>query len=322
RFKEKTIKAISVLPWYHIYGQTCEIVTAQLVDSTSVIFADFNPQLILEAINSFKPWQFLAVSTLLIALMNHPKAKETDFSCLKYMNMGAASTPDEVAKQWKQLSGWPLSEGYGLTEASPVTHTRMAILFGEKLGSIGPPIPNTLAGIVDPDTNKFLPIGEVGELVVSGPQVMLGYWNRPEETAKVFFEAGGYKWLKTGDLAKMDEDGYFYIVDRTKDIIKYKGHSVYPREIEEVLFQHPAVLEAAVIGVPDPEAGENIKAFVVLKPDYKGKVTEEEIKNWLKERVAAYKYPRFVEFIDALPKTIVGKVLRRVLREKEAAKKG
>ncbi|MEM2144864.1 MAG: AMP-binding protein, partial [Candidatus Jordarchaeaceae archaeon] len=207
RFNEKIIKAISVLPWYHIYGQTCEIVTAQLVDSTSIIFADFNPQLVLEAINSFKPWQFLAVSTLLIALMNHPKAKETDFSCLKYMNMGAASTPDEVAKQWKELSGWPLSEGYGLTEASPVTHTRQAVLFGEKLGSIGPPIPNTLAGIVDPETNKFLPIGEVGELVVSGPQVMLGYWNRPEETKKVFFEAGGYKWLKTGDLAKMDEDG-------------------------------------------------------------------------------------------------------------------
>ncbi|WXG39722.1 MAG: long-chain fatty acid--CoA ligase [Candidatus Freyarchaeum deiterrae] len=321
KFKEPIIKAISVLPWYHIYGQTCEIVTAQLLDSTATVFADFNPQLVLEAINKFRPWQFLAVSALLIALMNHPKAKETDFTSLKYMNMGAASTPDVVANQWKKLSGWPLSEGYGLTETSPVTHTRPASLFGEKLGSIGPPIPNTLAGVVDPESNKFLPIGEMGELVINGPQVMQGYWNRPEETKKVFFEAGGLKWLKTGDLATMDKEGYFYIVDRTKDIIKYKGHSVYPREIEEVLFTNPAILEAAVIGIPDPEAGENIKAVIVLKPESKGKVTENEMIEWCKKNMAAYKYPRYVEFVDALPKTNVGKILRRVLREQDAAKR-
>ncbi len=322
RFGEERVRSISVLPWYHIYGQTCEIVAGNLIDSTAVLFAQFDPGAILDAINKYKPWLFLGVSALLIALMNHPKAKETDFSCLKYVNMGAAPTPDEVARQWKKLSGHPLSEGYGLTETSPVTHTRPAQLFGEKLGSIGPPIPNTLAGIVDPDTNEFLPIGELGELVISGPQVMLGYYNRPKDTEAVFFEAGGYKWLKTGDLARMDEDGYFYIVDRTKDIIKYKGHSVYPREIEEVIFEHPAVLECAVIGVPDPEAGENIKAYISLKPDYKGKITEEEMKNWIKERVAAYKYPRYVEFIDVIPKTIVGKVLRRALREKEGVKSG
>ncbi|MEM3562358.1 MAG: long-chain fatty acid--CoA ligase [Candidatus Jordarchaeaceae archaeon] len=322
RFNEDRVRSISVLPWYHIYGQTCEIIAGNLIDSTAVVFPQFDPGAILDAINKYKPWLFLGVSALLIALMNHPKAQETDFSCLKYVNMGAAPTPDEVARQWKKLSGHPLSEGYGLTEASPVTHTRPAELFGEKLGSIGPPIPNTLAGIVDPDTNEFLPIGELGELVISGPQVMLGYYNRPKDTEAVFFEAGGYKWLKTGDLARMDEDGYFYIVDRTKDIIKYKGHSVYPREIEEVIFEHPAVLECAVIGIPDPEAGENIKAYISLKPDYKGKITEEEMKNWIKERVAAYKYPRYVEFIDVIPKTIVGKVLRRALREREGVKSG
>jgi long-chain acyl-CoA synthetase len=321
RFKEDKVRSISVLPWYHIYGQTCEIVSSTLIDSTAVVFSDFNPQLVLEAINKTRPWLFLGVSALLIALMNNPKAKETDFKSLKYMNMGAAPTPDEVAKQWQKLSGWPLSEGYGLTETSPVTHTRQAVIFGEKLGSIGPPIPNTLAGVVDPETNKFLPIGEMGELVINGPQVMQGYWNKPEETKKVFFEAGGLKWLKTGDLARMDKEGYFYIVDRTKDIIKYKGHSVYPREIEEVIFENPKVLEAAVIGIPDPEAGENIKAIIVLKPEYKGKVTEEEMKNWIKERVAAYKYPRYVEFADTLPKTNVGKILRRVLREQDAAKR-
>ncbi|MEX2752093.1 MAG: long-chain fatty acid--CoA ligase [Candidatus Freyarchaeota archaeon] len=322
RFNEDRVRSISVLPWYHIYGQTCEIIAGNLIDSTAVVFPQFDPGAILDAINKYKPWLFLGVSALLIALMNHPKAQETDFSCLKYVNMGAAPTPDEVARQWKKLSGHPLSEGYGLTETSPVTHTRPAELFGEKLGSIGPPIPNTLAGIVDPDTNEFLPIGELGELVISGPQVMLGYYNRPKDTEAVFFEAGGYKWLKTGDLARMDEDGYFYIVDRTKDIIKYKGHSVYPREIEEVIFEHPAVLECAVIGIPDPEAGENIKAYISLKPDYKGKITEEEMKNWIKERVAAYKYPRYVEFIDVIPKTIVGKVLRRALREREGVKSG
>ncbi|WXG39721.1 MAG: AMP-binding protein [Candidatus Freyarchaeum deiterrae] len=322
RFHEDKVKAITVLPWYHIYGQTCEIVLSQMIETTGVVFANFDPGAVIDAIQKYKPWVLLGVSAMLIALMNHPKAHETDFTCLKFMSMGAAPTPDEVANQWKKLSGWPLSEGFGLTEASPVTHSRAAVLFGEKLGSIGPPIPNTLAGVVDPESNKFLPIGEMGELVISGPQVMQGYWNRPEETKKVFFEAGGYKWLKTGDLAKMDDEGYFYIVDRTKDIIKYKGHSVYPREIEEVIFEHPAVLECAVIGIPDPKAGENIKAFISLKPECKGKITEEEMKNWIKERVAAYKYPRYVEFIDTIPKTIVGKVLRRVLREREAAKMG
>ena len=322
RFGEERVKSISVLPWYHIYGQTCEIVAGSLINAQAILFAQFDPGAILDAIQKYRPWLFLGVSAMLIALMNHPKAQETDFSCLKYVNMGAAPTPDEVAKQWKELSGHPLSEGYGLTESSPVTHTRPAELFGERLGSIGPPIPNTLAAIVDPDTNEFLPIGELGELVISGPQVMKGYWNRPKETEEVFFEAGGYRWLKTGDLARMDEDGYFYIVDRTKDIIKYKGHSVYPREIEEVIFEHPAVLECAVIGVPDPQTGENIKAFISLKEEYKGKITEEEMKNWIKERVAAYKYPRYVEFIDEIPKTIVGKVLRRALREREAAKAG
>jgi len=315
------IKSLNILPWYHIYGQTCEVVTGALVNSEAVVFAQFDPEAILDAINTFRPWLWLGVAAMLIALLNHPKAAETDFSSLVYANMGAGPTPVEYMKKWKEVSGHPLSEGYGLTEACPVTHTRNAIIFGEKKeGSIGPPIPSTLAGIVDPETNEFLPIGEIGELVVSGPQVMKGYWKRPEETEEVFFEAGGYRWLKTGDIARMDEDGWFYIVDRTKDVIKYKGHSVYPREIEEVLYQHPAVLECAVIGVPDPQTGENIKAFISLKDEYKGKVTEQEIIEWSKKQLAAYKYPRMVEFVDAIPKTIVGKILRRVLREQEAEK--
>jgi long-chain acyl-CoA synthetase len=313
-------RAISVLPWYHSYGQTVEIVTSALLDTLAVCFSEFDPVPILDAIQNFKPNTFIAVPAILILLLNHPKSREIDFSCLKYLNMGAAPTAVELARQWEELSGNPLSEGYGLTEASPVTHIRCAQIFGGEFGSVGPPIPNTLAGIVDPDTNEFLPIGEMGELVISGPQVMKGYWNRPEETENVFFKAGGKQWLKTGDLARMDKKGYFYIVDRTKDIIKYKGHSVYPREIEEVLFEHEAVMDASVIGVPDPEAGENIKAFIVLKPEFRGQVSEDDILYWCREQMAAYRYPRYIEFVDSLPKSMVGKTLRRLLREREAQK--
>ncbi|MEM2134814.1 MAG: long-chain fatty acid--CoA ligase [Candidatus Jordarchaeaceae archaeon] len=313
--------AISVLPWYHSYGQTVEIVAGALMNNLGICFSQFDPAPILEAIQKYRPNTFIAVPAILILLLNHPKSREVDFTCLKYFNMGAAPTPVELAKQWKQLSGNPLSEGYGLTEASPVTHSRCAQLFGEILGSVGPPILNTLAGIVDPDTNEFLPIGQLGELVVSGPQVMKGYWKRPEDTKKVFFKAGGVTWLKTGDLARMDENGHFYILDRTKDIIKYKGHSVYPRELEEVLFTHEAIMDAAVIGVPDPDVGEQIKAYVVLKPEYKGKVTEDDILYWCKEHMAAFKYPRYLQIVDYLPKSMVGKTLRRVLREQESQRR-
>lgn len=313
-------KFLSVLPWYHIYGQTCEIAAPSFIDALFNVFTQFDPAQILDAIQNFKPNAFLAVPTMLTLLLNHPKARSVDFSSLIYLDMGAAPAPVELARQWEQLSGHPLSEGYGLTEASPSTHNRPAPIFGGEPGSIGPPIPNTLAGIVDPDTNEFLPIGELGELVVSGPQVMKGYWKRPQDTEKVFFKSGGKTWLKTGDLARMNEKGHFYIVDRIKDIIKYKGHSVYPREIEEALFEHEAVMDVAVIGIPDPVVGEQIKAFIVLKPQFKGKVMEYEVLDWCKERMGAEKYPRYIEFRDSLPKSLVGKTLRRVLREEEIKK--
>jgi long-chain acyl-CoA synthetase len=184
-----------------------------------------------------------------------------------------------------------------------------------KDGSIGVPIPSTLAVVVDNDGN-ILPPGEVGELAIYGPQVMKGYWKMESETAKVLING----WLLTGDMAKMDEDGYFYIVDRKKDMIIAGGYNIYPREVEEVLYEHPAVLEAAVIGVPDPYRGETVKAFIVLKPEYRGKVTAEEIIKFCRERLAAYKVPRIIEFRDELPKSLVGKILRRVLKEEELAK--
>ncbi|MHA1595037.1 MAG: AMP-binding protein, partial [Candidatus Baldrarchaeia archaeon] len=287
-----------------------------------VIFDRFDPGKVLDAIQQYKPHIFLVVTPILLFLLQHPKIREVDFSSLKLVNAGAAPLPVEIAKQWKEITGVEVQEGYGLSEASPVTHTTASPFFATKikLGSAGVPLPWTLEAIVDPETLEFLPLGETGELVVAGPQVMKGYWKRPDETEKVFFEAGGIKWLRTGDVAKIDEEGFVWIVDRVKEIIKYKGHSVYPREVEEVLYEHPAVIDAAVVGVPDPVAGENIKAFVVLKPEYRGKVTEQEIIEWCKERLAAYKYPRMVEFVTSIPRSVAGKVLRRVLRQKEIEK--
>jgi len=260
----------------------------------------------------------LGVPTMFINILGSPLSKDVDFSCLKYCNVGASAMPIEVAKEWEQKTGFPLGEGYGLSE-STVCVSNYPPWVKKKLGSCGVPIASTLVGIIDENLN-FLPIGESGELVASGPQIMLGYHNRPEENEKVFFEAGGYRWLRTGDYAKLDEEGYIFLIDRVKDMIKYKGHSVYPREIEEVLYEHPAIQECAVFGIKDPEKGENIIAHLILKKEYKGKITEQEIINWVKENMAPYKYPRIVKFVRSFPKSAVGKILRRVLRDKEAKK--
>ncbi|MEM0301970.1 MAG: long-chain fatty acid--CoA ligase [Archaeoglobaceae archaeon] len=319
---------VAILPWYHIYGQTVDL-NAGLVNGEVIhIFARFEPDKIFESIQEYRIMTFMGAPAIFIYYVNNPELfKKYDISSLIYVNNGAGPIPPEVVHKWDELTNKLvyLCEGYGLSEASPVTHTHglPPQLRKRKVGSIGPPIPNTYAAIIDPNTLEFLPIGKEGELVVSGPQVMKGYWNRPKETEEVFFYADGMKWLRTGDIAKMDEDGYFYIVDRLKDIIKYKGHSVYPREIEDVIYEHPAVQEVCVIGIPDLSAGgETIKALVVLKPEYRGKLTEKELIDWCKERLATYKYPRIVEFRNELPKSAAGKYLRRVLRDEELKKMG
>lgn len=312
------IVSISILPWYHIYGQTCELALGPAIGAMAFVLAVFDVGKILDIIKQHKPNAMLGVTTMFINLLNSPLAKDADLSSLKYANVGAGALPVELAKQWEKKTGFAMGEGYGLSEASPVV-TNAPPWAKKKPGSCGHPIANTLVGIVNPDL-EFVPIGEDGELVVAGPQVMLGYHNRPEETEKVFFEAGGYKWLRTGDWGRLDEEGYIFLIDRVKDLIKYKGHSVYPREIEEVLYEHPAILECTVISIRDPVAGESIKAFCTLQPEYKDKITEQEIIDWAKENMAAYKYPRIVEFVGSLPKSAVGKILRRVLRDEEAKK--
>ncbi|MFX1314765.1 MAG: long-chain fatty acid--CoA ligase [Promethearchaeota archaeon] len=317
-YLKENFRSLSVLPWYHIYGQTCELAQGPLLGAKAIIMATFDIPKILEVIQKHKPNLMLGVPTMFINLLNYPQSKNIDFSCLKYANVGAGSLPTELFKAWEKKTGFPLGEGYGLSETSP-TVTNSPPWARKKFGSCGHPVANTLVGIVN-ENLEFLPIGEAGELVVSGPQVMKGYYNRPEENKEVFFEAGGYRWFRTGDYAKLDEEGYIFILDRVKDMIKYKGHSVYPREIEEILYEHPAILECGIVGVPDPIKGEEILAHIILKPEYRGKITEQEIIDWTKENMAAYKYPRIVKFVTSLPKSAVGKVLRRVIREKEVKK--
>lgn len=318
-YLKEDIKSISVLPWYHIYGQTCEVALGPFIGGAAYVLPVFDIGRIIEIIKKYKPNTMLGVPTMFINLLNSPLMKDVDLSCLKYVNVGASAMPIEKAKEWEERSGFAMGEGYGLSETSPGV-TNSPPWAKKKLGSCGHPQANTLVGIVN-EKLEFQPIGEDGELVVSGPQVMLGYHNKPEENKLVFFEAGGLKWLRTGDYAKLDDEGYIYILDRIKDLIKYKGHSVYPREIEEILYEHPAVAECSVIGVKDSIKGEDIKAYIILHSEYKNKITEQEIIDWTKETMAAYKYPRMVEFVRSLPKSAVGKVLRRSLREKEEKKK-
>ena len=319
RGRKKVDKYVGVLPWFHIYGMTTVLHSAIYSVATIIIFPRFDIKELLEGIKKYRLNVFHGVPTIYSLLINYPEIKKYDLSSIEACVSGAGPLPVSVAKKFEEITGGRIREGYGLTETSPVTHVNP--IYGKyKFGSIGLPIPNTLAAIADLEEDRFLKPGETGELVISGPQVMKGYYNRPEENKKVFFEKYGFRWLRTGDIAYMDEEGYFYIVDRKKDLIKYKGYSVYPREIEEVLYQHEAVAEAAVIGVPDEKVGERIKAFVVLKNEYKGRVSQDDILSFLKDNLAPYKLPKEIEFRDTLPKSAAGKILRRVLREEEVKK--
>jgi len=271
----------------------------------------FDVNLLLAAIRQYQPTFFPGVPTLYIALLNHPDARRSGLDRVRRFNSGSAPLPVEVLEQFEALSGGMLYEGYGLSEASPVTHSTPTMA-KRKPGSVGLPIPSTECKIVDVESGTVeVPVGEDGELCIRGPQVMKGYWNKPEETADALRDG----WLYTGDVARMDEDGFFYIVQRKKDLIIVSGFNVYPNEVEDVIFTHPGVVEAAVIGVPDAYRGEAVKAFVVAKPGVS--VTPEELIEYCRERLAKYKLPTHIVFVTALPKSAVGKVLRRELRELE-----
>lgn len=314
RSEEAKERILAVLPFFHVYGMTTVMNLAMLLAAEVILIPRFDASQILKTINRLRPTLFPGAPTMYAALLNHPELKKYDVRSIEACLSGAAALPLEVQEKFEQVTGGRLVEGYGLTETSPVTHAN-PIWGRRKNGSIGIPVPDTDARVVDPETGEELPLGEVGELAVRGPQVMKGYWNMPEETADVLQDG----WLRTGDMARMDEEGYFYIVDRKKDMIVASGFNIYPREVEEVLYEHEAVLECAVAGVPDDYRGETVKAYVVLKS---GKnVSADELEKFCRERLAAFKVPRLFEFRDELPKTLVGKVLRRVLVEEERKKR-
>jgi long-chain acyl-CoA synthetase len=236
-----------------------------------------------------------------------------DWKRLKFLVSGADSLLEDTAKTWEKRTGILIHEGYGLTETSAGICVNP--IGRPKMGSFGVPLPNTMVAIAHPERAEMVPLGEIGELVVKGPQVMKGYWNRPEETKQSFVEIMGEKWLRTGDLVRMDDEGYVHFYDRKRDLIKYKGYSIFAREIEEVIKTHPKIKEAAVIGVPDPKVGANIKAVIVLQADARGRMSEEEIVSYCQGKLAHYKIPKIIEFRGEIPRTDVGKVSRRELRE-------
>jgi long-chain acyl-CoA synthetase len=305
---------MGVLPFFHVYGLTVCLLLGLRLGAALVCLPRFDLGHVLAAVDKYRPTLFPGVPTMYVAINDAVEKGGHDLSSIKACLSGAAPLPLEVAERFERFSGGRLVEGYGLSESSPVAIANP--IYGKrKAGTIGMPIPDTLAKVVDPsDLDRTMPPGEPGELALAGPQVMQGYWNRADETALVLRDG----WLLTGDMATMDEEGYFTIVDRKKDLIIAGGYNVYPREVEEILYEHPKILEVAVAGVPDSYRGEVVKAYVVLRS---GEQAEpEEIREFAKARLAAYKVPGEVEFRDELPKTLVGKVLRRALVEEELAK--
>nr|WP_245247399.1 MULTISPECIES: AMP-binding protein [unclassified Paenibacillus] len=302
---------LAALPFFHVFGLTVLMNQAIMLGGCLILVPKFEVNPILSLIHKLRPTVFPGAPTMYIALINHPDVSKYNLSSIRMCISGAAPLPLEVQERFEAMTGGRLIEGYGLTESSPVTHANN-IWEKRKMGSIGIPFPDTQAKVVHPVTGEELPVGEIGELVVSGPQVMKGYWNNPEETGRVLREG----WLHTGDMARMDEDGYYYIMDRMKDVIIAGGFNIFPREIEEVLFEHPDIEEAVVLGLPDPYRGETVKAYIVLKEGVSLK--EKELEHWCRERLAAYKVPHRYEFRSELPKTLAGKVLRRKLVEEDA----
>jgi long-chain acyl-CoA synthetase len=307
---------LGALPYFHVFGLSLCMNFAVFMGWAQILIPRPQPEPLLEAIGKFRPTFAPLVPTMYIGMLNHPNLKKTDMSCIKGAFSGSAPLPVEVIHDFEKATGATIVEGFGMTETSPATHINPFAGGARKVGSVGLPISDTLCRIVDlEDEVTDVPVGERGELIVKGPQIMLGYKDRPEETAKTLRDG----WIYTGDIATMDEDGYFYIVDRKKDMIISGGFNVYPRDIDEVFYLHPKVQEACSIGVPHPLRGESVKVFVVLKEGETA--TQEELIEYCKTRLATYKLPTEIEFRKELPKTNVGKILRKQLRADELEKR-
>jgi long-chain acyl-CoA synthetase len=307
---DETSVVLGALPLFHSFGQTCGLNASVRTGACLTLIPRFDASKALEIIQRDHVTVFEGVPTMYAAMLHHPDRDAADISCLKVCASGGASMPAEVMRGFEQAFGAKVLEGYGLSETSPVASFNQPDR-ERKPGSIGTPIAGVEMKVVDDDGNE-VPQGEPGEILIRGHNVMKGYWNKPEATAEAISDD---RWFKTGDMATIDEDGYFFIVDRKKDLIIRGGYNVYPREVEEVLYEHPAVREAAVIGVPHPELGEEVAAAVALKEGTE--VTEDELREYAKEQVAAYKYPRKVWFVDELPKGPTGKILKREIEVPE-----
>jgi acyl-CoA synthetase (AMP-forming)/AMP-acid ligase II len=305
--------SLGVLPWFHITGMECQMNMMAYLGATLVAIGRFDLRTVLRAIERYRCTRTTLIATVNVAIVNFPGTREFDLTSLRSCFSGGAPVPAEIARRWEALTGHPLIEGYGLSETTAPTHINPP--HRPKYGTVGVPLPLTEARIVSlEDGASELAIGQSGEIAVRGPQVMKGYWRNPTATAEAFREG----WFLTGDIGRVDEDGYFTILERKKDLLKVSGYSVFPAEVEAMMYRHPSIAEVGVVGVPDPYRGEDPIAFVVLKPDAQGKVREEEIAEWCRAEMAVYKAPRLIRFIDALPKTASGKILKRVLREKAA----
>ena len=303
---------LGALPFFHIFGITCSMNLAICAGWTNVLVPKPQPKELLETMRKFRPTFAPLVPTMLIGMLNHPDIAKTDLSCIKGCFSGSAPLPVEVIKSFAEKTGTNISEGFGMTESSPVTHSNPFDGL-RKIGSIGIPVPDAECRIVSlEDGVTDVPVGETGELLIKGPQVMQGYWKREDATRETVRDG----WLYTGDIARMDEDGYFYIVDRKKDMIISGGYNVYPRDIDEVFYEHPKVEEACAIGIPHETRGEQIKVFVVLKAGVTA--TEQELMDFCKDKLAKYKLPTSIEFRDQLPKSTVGKILRKELRKESS----
>jgi long-chain acyl-CoA synthetase len=312
-FEEGREKIIAFLPFFHIYGQVVVMLNGLAQGATIVLFTTPDIDAILTAMERYEASGFYGVPTLFEYLKEYEKTDRVDWKRLKLIACGADTLHQSTIEEWERRTNSKILEGYGMTETTAVSHSTP--YDRPKSGSFGVPLPSVNAAIVDVDGTGFMPVDEVGELILNGPNIMQGYWKRPESYQETFLEFDGKKWLRTGDLVRMDEEGYFHFFDRKRDLIKFKGYSVFARHVEEVLYNHPQVKAAGVVGVPDPKVGNIIKAYVVLQSEARGKVSEEEIMEFCRQNLAHYKVPGIIEFRGELPKTDVGKVSRRELRE-------
>ncbi|MHB0886285.1 MAG: AMP-binding protein [Bacillota bacterium] len=308
---------IAFLPFYHIYGQIVAMVNSLFLGGTMVLFTTPDADDIIDAVDDRGATVLYGVPTFFEHLKEYHRTGQADWKRFKLITCGADTLHEATVHAWVERTSSQIMEGYGMTETTAVSHANP--LGRGKIGSFGIPVPNVVAAVVDPDTNAFVAPGEVGEMVLRGPNMMGGYWQNPAETARTLVDIDGDVWLKTGDLVRMDDEGYFFFYDRKRDLIKYKGYSVFARDIEEHLMKHPQIKAAGVIGVPDPTVGEIVKAVIVLQNEARGKLSEEDITAYCREGLAHYKVPRIIEFRGELPRTDVGKTSRRELREEVEA---